>query len=436
MINEFSVNTERSILFHLEPIGIGTPFVESLTGYISRLSMRHGMSTGKLFSSFVSPELNKMYLFVIAENGGSGFYEKSSMINGIGDGARDCVKAIGYLTKRPDIAYTTLIPWSTVIPRRGLIRVDRVWCPECYHDWQIDGHELYVYDPLIWSLQAVKICPIHQIKLVDICPNCGKKQRLLDRTTIPGFCSKCGNWLGKKQTVHLPIEEIELKIALKAGEMLAASNAITPIQDALVDFFEKCVELIANGNAAQFANIVGVPKSTYFGWHRGKNLSPLREFLSICSLLNVSPVKILTGQEYNLKSPSLVVNRQLVQRQKIKVTYRLKENLENVANSDKILPLCTVAKELDTNTKTLRKHYPDLCDNIAKKYKRHRNKLHQERIKRLKTEIDTATKLLFQSGVYPSRRQVEAIVENGCLKEKPLQQFWKDKLIQYYQISI
>ena len=38
----------RSRLYSLKPIGIGTPFVESLTGYVSRLADAHGVSVGKL----------------------------------------------------------------------------------------------------------------------------------------------------------------------------------------------------------------------------------------------------------------------------------------------------------------------------------------------------------------------------------------------------
>jgi hypothetical protein len=38
-----------SRLYPLEPIGVGTPLVESLTGYIARLAEAHCVSTGVLY---------------------------------------------------------------------------------------------------------------------------------------------------------------------------------------------------------------------------------------------------------------------------------------------------------------------------------------------------------------------------------------------------
>src|SRR5436309_1509742 len=51
----------RSLLFPLEPIGIGTPFVESLTSYISRLAAVHAVIVsdlvGYLLADCVPPDL-------------------------------------------------------------------------------------------------------------------------------------------------------------------------------------------------------------------------------------------------------------------------------------------------------------------------------------------------------------------------------------------
>lgn len=38
----------RSRLFNLEPIGIGTPYIESLRSYIGRLASEHTVRTGDL----------------------------------------------------------------------------------------------------------------------------------------------------------------------------------------------------------------------------------------------------------------------------------------------------------------------------------------------------------------------------------------------------
>lgn len=421
---------ERSILFHLEPVGLGTPYVESLTGYIARLALRHVMSTGTLFANFLAPELNKMYLHTITEAGGSGFYDNSSMVNGIGTSADECVKALTYLTKRSDLIFTTLLPWSNIMPSRGLIRFSRSWCPICYDEWYINNQE--IYDPLVWSLQSVTVCPVHHTELVDICPHCGKKQHLLERTTIPGFCSKCGEWLGSKKAVSCS-SELELKIAQNAGELVSGSGNHTVEAAAMASFLDTCVNRITEGNATQFASLVGISKTTFFGWHKGKNLPPLRDFLSICALLNVKPLQALSGQDYKMEKPSIILTYQPIERRNVTFTEEMKAKITEIAYSEVNIPLRKVAEEFNTSVKMLRKHWPHLCDVISAKYKTNVNSRSLVRLEMQKREIEMATKSLLRDGIYPSRRQVELLAQGCCLREKPLQLFWKEKLEEYQE---
>jgi len=48
----------RTRLYHLEPIGVGTPVVESLTGYVMRLAEAHCVSTSALVTGEVLPAMN------------------------------------------------------------------------------------------------------------------------------------------------------------------------------------------------------------------------------------------------------------------------------------------------------------------------------------------------------------------------------------------
>ena len=49
----------RTYLYHLEPIGIGTPLVESLTSYIGRLAAAHAVSMGILSTKEFGPRVSK-----------------------------------------------------------------------------------------------------------------------------------------------------------------------------------------------------------------------------------------------------------------------------------------------------------------------------------------------------------------------------------------
>ena len=49
----------RSRLYTLKPVGIGTPFVESLSGYIARLADAHAVSVGDLVGRELSPSASQ-----------------------------------------------------------------------------------------------------------------------------------------------------------------------------------------------------------------------------------------------------------------------------------------------------------------------------------------------------------------------------------------
>src|SRR5258708_30853921 len=53
----------RSRLYPLEPIGLGTPLVESLTGYVARLADAHCVSTGTLYSKEIDALTGKGNIF-------------------------------------------------------------------------------------------------------------------------------------------------------------------------------------------------------------------------------------------------------------------------------------------------------------------------------------------------------------------------------------
>ena len=52
----------RSRLYPLVPVGVGTPYTESLTSYITRLADAHCVTTKVLVLRELFPRLNKLYL--------------------------------------------------------------------------------------------------------------------------------------------------------------------------------------------------------------------------------------------------------------------------------------------------------------------------------------------------------------------------------------
>ena len=54
-IEERPVLPVHSRLYHLKPVGIGTPYVESLTSYVARLATAHSVHPRNLLAYEVDP---------------------------------------------------------------------------------------------------------------------------------------------------------------------------------------------------------------------------------------------------------------------------------------------------------------------------------------------------------------------------------------------
>ncbi|TEB10646.1 TniQ family protein [Pelotomaculum propionicicum] len=176
----------RSRLYHLEPVGIGTPYVESLTSYISRLADAHSLYT----STLVLRELAKASSQPIYTG-----FDRSSAINGLINMATSWVSALESLTLRNDLRFLTMLTWAEVLPAVGLTRKWKAWCPTCFEEWRMA--EQPIYDPLLWTLQVIKVCPYHRQYLQLKCPYCNQDDiPLLTWRSRPGYCPKCEQWLG------------------------------------------------------------------------------------------------------------------------------------------------------------------------------------------------------------------------------------------------
>lgn len=120
-------------LYSLSPIGVGTPMVESLTGYIARLAEAHCVSTGLLYWKEIKALAGKGNIFSFRVTGDGGY--STHTINGHGSPAADFVRVMEVLTGRRDLRYLTLLTWAQVLPGHSLLRRWRAWCERCFQAW-------------------------------------------------------------------------------------------------------------------------------------------------------------------------------------------------------------------------------------------------------------------------------------------------------------
>src|SRR5258708_3605586 len=160
----------RSRLYNLAPLGLNSFLIESLTSYICRLAYEHHLEVGTLIQYSIAPVLGKRYITDDKSRRVSSFLRYASPINGNGIMASDWVGALEALTLRADLAHLTLLVGANTLSQRDLLQPARQWCPMCYEGWRRQG--TIIYEPLLWFINGVTVCPEHCQLLERCCPHC------------------------------------------------------------------------------------------------------------------------------------------------------------------------------------------------------------------------------------------------------------------------
>lgn len=269
----------RSVLHALEPIGLGTPEVESLTSYFCRLANSHSCTTNdlaKFVIERIEPDRWNTYQMIF-EKGRFVWYERS--ISGLGESALSWVSVLTALTGVSTLQQLTLLPLRDCVAAKGLMATQARWCPQCFAEDQACGHQPYFR--LAWDIGINKTCVRHGVRLTARCPHCEASNVRHSATyVVPGWCTACGHFLGDAtQTEAAACEPAKATPTLEArqadcvGHLLESTS--TPMEvgslpvaqiDALHLAIEHLIENLDGGVAAHFARRLGLRKSTIHHW--------------------------------------------------------------------------------------------------------------------------------------------------------------------------
>lgn len=215
----------RSRLYHLEPIAVGTAYVEGLISYLCRLAEAHCVSPATLTKQEILPSLRKIYTVGSREvhkaQGDGDLVSVSSFSKPVsnknpneqGFWAWQYIEGLQPLTLRKNLQTLTIPRWVEQISKvdRGIeiARDLRAWCPECFQQWRNTNQ--VIYEPLLWAIAAVTVCPYHFLPLQYRCPHCQKTQRPITGKMQVARCSQCSNWLDVRMD-----EDLETKCQIES----------------------------------------------------------------------------------------------------------------------------------------------------------------------------------------------------------------------------
>lgn len=422
----------RSRLYQLDPIGIGTPSVESLTGYISRLAEAHCVTPKALISREIVSFIPKTYKT-------TNLFEMRSLtgaLNGVGTMALDLVTVLESLTLRSDLRSLTLLTWTDIFPQRKLLRARRAWCPYCYDEWY-SSKDKVIYEPLIWFFEAVTLCHWHNQPLDQQCPHCKRELPSLASYSRPGYCPYCLEWLGvtanylSSNKTLLSKEEIiwQTWVIKTLGELLATTPCLSkPLpREVVAQAFYRYVNQIAEGNTSAFARMLEIPKNKVWMWQMGKVLPELNVILKICFTLQVSVLDFLTQEtaKENYSQFSATPQNQVgdSSRRKLNVKFdrdRTQQLLQDLLQrNEQPLPMTVVAKLLGYPKRILYRHFPELCRAISAQYIVYMKESRIKRIEQCCEDVKQAVRHFHNQGIYPSEPAIsKLLIKPGCFRDR------------------
>lgn len=416
-------------LYHFSPIGLGTPIVESLTGYIVRLAEAHCVSAGVLYWKEIRVLADKGNIFTFRVPNAAGY--STHTINGFGSPAADFVRALETLTGRRDLSYLTLLTWARVLPGHSLLRRCRAWCESCLHTWREANQP--IYEPLLWTLQAVTVCPYHRRFLRQACPHCGRQVGPLESRSRRDCCSRCGQTLmpaainPTSDSRMLPSDELMWGswVASALGELLAAAPQITcpPGRQRLAETIRLCVDSLCSRNASALARFMHVGRGAVSRWQRGKSIPRLTLLLSMAYRLGISLLDLLLGCPTFAASPGFVraapveVNargqRPTMQHGRRIHRAEVSRILHVALNEIPPPSVNRVMGRLSYGRATIYRHFPELCRQIAQHYAEYRAKRAIARKALAAEEVKRVAYDLHAKGIRLTRQHIRPLLTSS-----------------------
>lgn len=383
----------RSRLYPLEPVGVGTPYVESLTGYVVRLAEAHGVTASALFGWELIPRIEHKWLRKGQTNRAmilaSKFRSVARAMNGTGVTAEDWVRVVESATTRNDLRHLTMLAWGGVLSQRHLLRSMRAWCPACYEDWR--GQSRTVYEPLLWALGVVTSCSIHRLCLRTKCHHCDRQLFHLESHSRSGFCSACEEWLGAWPSEDEKVTDDEYRrqerVTTAVGEMLAAAPRLTrrPEKQMIARSTALCVKrATARGTILAFSRTHRLRKQTIGNWWRGESTPSLDSLLLFCFSAGASLLDFLTGEveagtpgdppALTEKETAQVLAEAPARRRRSIDRGRDAQTLRAALKENPPRSMIGIALGMDRQPNTLKYQFPDLCEAIVARYLEHQRR--------------------------------------------------------------
>lgn len=281
----------RTWLYPLAPMGVGTPYIEALSSYINRLSEAHCTVPQKLMRLLLAKAPGEKYHNVYPR---AVLRQRTRIVTGL-------VEALELGTGRSNLHALTLVKWRHIFGETRLLRRTRAWCPHCYQDWVGSGKAFY--EPLMWSLRAICICPVHEVLLQDVCPyeDCRRTVPHYTNHMEPSRCPHCRRSLcGSIQLQRAEPADLAWQrwCCSAVGELLQfqGESSVPFSRVGLHAAILWCRVHLGGGTTSGLARALNINQRSVWLWLNTEIGIGLERIFHLSYVLGVSPLTVLTFQ--------------------------------------------------------------------------------------------------------------------------------------------
>ncbi len=403
----------RSVLASLKPMGMGTPYRESLSSYYLALAHLHHLSPKTLARELIIPRMVGE-----GERRSDGAFTVWNMplFNGIGAPPERWAKVLSELTGQANLVDLTLVPLRPYTNKQRLTSQAKKWCPLCFEEAAKEGR---VYGQLLWAIAAVDACPKHRIKLINRC-ECSGLSPLLTRQIkhLSGYCDSCGRFLTRnyealiKSASQDEVDRAQLVADLLGDMKMLKADAHGVAGCGIPAFLRDAVRHFAGGKAAIFGRLLGIKKTTLHGWMNGGFLPTFPQTVEIAYSCGCSIADVMLGAHVDFEGTEIVnahtsSRRSFRERETRRFDRKaVKRQLETLVSVNPPVSVAVAAMKIGVSRRTLFRTFGALARKMNERFQAHRHSLKNRKFEdKCALYKESAVRLIHQ-GIRPTQKLV------------------------------
>lgn len=411
---------EVSRLFNIDPIGVGTPYVESLPSYIKRLAEAHSVYPGILLKNEIFPQISGFQL----NQAFSKYKELLLSISSVT--VKDLIRVLEVKTNNCTIHNLSLSKLSRYIDSKNIFRDYSAWCPLCYEESRQNSEP--VYEQLIWAIKDIEICGKHGSQLYHICPKCHKKSNHYSSFGRVGYCDHCKYWLG---------------LNVLNGNSHEVNNWDFWVLDNIGSILSDIPKISLSAKSCMSKNIIEILNFTGLSQTKlGKEISVSQGSILRWATQNIKPrlpSVLLLGYKFGLPiskllfeeidSNNIIINNinvaPNIKRPKVNLK-QIQQSLKKAIVSTDLVSVYMLCKQCGVNIGTIRRHFPREFNLLKQKNKRQQEEKAHEREKTIREAMISLNK----RGIFPNINRVMSEIGKRVIDTERYRKVWENTLCE------